>query len=304
MSKGNKEWYKLIFKQNQPIHIGKSNWGVINETEIFIPGWTMWGALTNTYLRNRGFKDLNSAKEKFETITNFFPSFDGETILAPNYKDGEFCLGDFSESEFRLFFIDTSLKTSVEPILRKAKDEHLYEFDYILPAPKKEFKKTLNDKGFKDNLFWIGLIAIEKKTAEEATKNFLKKGLKIFIGGDTRYGFGELELVKLKKINEETNGNEFKQWNIDKDGKFVKNGKDDNGDDKGLRNYFQFFKNDLKFKGELVLLPEFNFTQNVPLVEKAEFFITPGSLIIDDSFDGRSFTLKKGKFQQINQEDL
>ncbi len=42
-------WYKLVFKQNQPIHIGYIDWGVVNETQIFIPGWTMWGALTKAY---------------------------------------------------------------------------------------------------------------------------------------------------------------------------------------------------------------------------------------------------------------
>ncbi len=44
-----KKWYKLVFKQIQPIHIGMGSYGVINETRIFIPGWTMWGALTKAY---------------------------------------------------------------------------------------------------------------------------------------------------------------------------------------------------------------------------------------------------------------
>ena len=171
MSEENKKWYKLVFKQNQPIHIGKVNWGVINETEIFIPGWTMWGAQTNAYLRESGFEDKGEIEKKFEVITNFFPSFDGETILEPNYRDGEFRLGSFSESEFRLYFVDTTLKTSIEPILRKAKDEHLYEFDYILPVPKREFRKALGEKGFKDNLYWMGLIKIEEKISN----SFLKK---------------------------------------------------------------------------------------------------------------------------------
>ncbi|MGB9755786.1 MAG: hypothetical protein ACPLXO_02775, partial [Desulfurella sp.] len=67
------EWYKLVFKQNQPIHIGSTRWGVINETEVFIPGWTMWGALTNQFLIENEFKDIEKSKKIFERITNFYP---------------------------------------------------------------------------------------------------------------------------------------------------------------------------------------------------------------------------------------
>ena len=215
MSEENKKWYKLVFKQNQPIHIGKVNWGVINETEIFIPGWTMWGALTNAYLRESGFKNEEEVEKKFEVITNFFPSFDGETILEPNYRDGEFHLGDFSESEFRLYFVDTTLKTSIEPILRKAKDEHLYEFDYILPAPKKEFEEIVRKKGFKNVLYWVGLIALT-----EIEGNFLKSRLKIWVGGDRRYGFGELEVKEVVSIEKEKLENEIIQKRKDLDSGF------------------------------------------------------------------------------------
>jgi hypothetical protein len=31
------KWYKLIFKQNQPIHIGSTKWGIVNKTEILFP---------------------------------------------------------------------------------------------------------------------------------------------------------------------------------------------------------------------------------------------------------------------------
>ena len=294
MSEENKKWYKLVFKQNQPIHIGKVNWGVINETEIFIPGWTMWGALTNAYLRESGFKNEEEVEKKFEVITNFFPSFDGKTILEPNYrdedfhldKDGEFHLGDFSESEFRLYFVDTTLKTSIEPILRKAKDEHLYEFDYILPVPKREFRKALEEKGFRDNLYWIGLIRIEEKIK----KDFLEEGLKILVGGDTRYGLGELELLKL---DGEVSESELRDWNLTPQGIFSF----PNSDSKKvkLRNYLLFSNSDsVRFEGELTLLSEFDFRCRVPVVKDAGFYITPGSELMEEP-DGK-FELRKGKF--------
>ena len=142
-------WYKLILEQIQPIHIGKYNWGVVAETEIFITGSAIWGALVNSYSLSRGItkqSDLDIVRKKFEIIRNFFPSFDEKSILEPAYKDGEFGYkygdGDnefISEEEFRLYFVYADFKTSIEHITQTAKDKDLYEFEYILPRPKKSF---------------------------------------------------------------------------------------------------------------------------------------------------------------------
>lgn len=43
------QWYKLIFQQIQTMHIEIGSYGVVNETRFFIPGYTMWGALTKAY---------------------------------------------------------------------------------------------------------------------------------------------------------------------------------------------------------------------------------------------------------------
>jgi len=104
----NKKWYKLVFKQIQPIHIGVGSYGVVNETRIFIPGWTMWGALTKAYnLQNN--QSLSENQELFENISCFYPCFnkDGKDVLFPNFENGEFCLGKYSEDEFRAKLVDS-----------------------------------------------------------------------------------------------------------------------------------------------------------------------------------------------------
>jgi len=256
-------WYKLIFKQKQPIHIGKFEWGVVSETEIFIPGWTMWGALVNAYIKKNKINDINKIEEiqrYFETITNFFPSFDGENILEPKYKKGNFYLGDYSEEKFRYEYVRADFKTSIEPISRKAKDEHLYEFEYIIPK-----------------FYWIGLIKIEN----EEIKKFLKdENPEIFIGGDSKYGYGLLELENFKEAKID-----LKNWNLNDDGKL-------NVDNKTLRNFLEF-KKDLKFEGELKLLGEFNFNQSIPVLTNAKYFLNIGSKINDLDLN---YFLKKGKF--------
>ncbi len=292
-------WYKLILEQIQPIHIGKNNWGIVAETEIFITGSTIWGALVNSYAVSSGIKeqavssgikkqfDLDNVRKKLETITNFFPSFDKKNILEPAYKDGEFGYrygnNEFiSDKEFRLYFVSADFKTSIEHFTQTAKDKDLYEFEYILPQPKKEFLEHSEKKGFKDKLYWIGLIKLE----EENIKNFIENKPKIFVGGDTRYGYGLMKVVEFTGIGE----NELEKWNLDGDGKFKPS------DKTTLKNFLEF-DNSIEFKGEVKLIPDFNFSQNIPIVEEAKFYITVGSEINENNENtNQTYTLKKGKF--------
>ncbi len=283
------EWYKLVFKQNQPIHVGSAKWGVVNETDIFIPGSTMWGALTNLYLQDKK-SEINTNYENklkeigkyFETISNFFPSFDGKTPLQPAYQKGEF--GYFykykeefiSEDEFRFYFVDTLVQTAVEPISRKAKDESLHELDYILPKPKQKLEDL------KDNLYWIGIIHIDNNELE----NFLKSIKSIFVGADVRYGYGELELVKCEYLKEEDKS----FWWVDNTDKIeIKTNEP--------IPYFIEAEDNLKIEGEVLLIPEIDFRQNTPKLTDAKFFANVGSKVKNLS---QNLKLKKGKLIKEN----
>lgn len=162
------KWYKVTFKQIQPIHIGSLNYGVLSETRIFIPGWTMWGAMTNANYRKSGIYN----EKKFENITCFYPKIENE-VFYPRFEDGDFYLGRCSEKEFRLEFTTTYLSTSINPQTLNAKDKSLHEIDVILPK----------------ELYWEGYIK-----CDEADLNQLDE---IYIGGDSRYGLGLMKLVNM-----------------------------------------------------------------------------------------------------------
>jgi len=277
----NGKWYKLVFKQKQPIHIGWSKWGVIKETAIFIPGQTMWGALVNAYILDKEVNnktEIDNIKKHFETITNFFPTSDkkGESFLKPKYKDGEFYLENFSENKFRFYFVDTILQTAVEPILRKAKDESLHELDYILPRPKHKSVR------FNSTLHWVGLIKIK-----EEYKDFLKESLKIYIGGDVRYGFGELELVDCSEADD----NIKRKWQIENDKISIPENE----------NTLYFIEIDLldgkEVEGEIVPIPEFDFTKNTPEMTDCKFYLNVGSKVENNILDK---SLIKGKLKNDN----
>ena len=282
------KWYKIFFKQNQPIHIGTVEWGVINETEIFIPGWTMWGALTNQFLKTNGFNKIDESKKIFEKITNFYPAI-GQVEkdspeprpLFPQYKGGVLSLGDYSEEKFKFEFVDTIVSTAIEHVLRSAKDESLHEFEYILPKSKMDLDNKTKQ------LYWVGLIGFEDYN------NFLKDSPKIYIGGDIKYGFGELELFNSISINEVTK-EELNQWNITENGCLF-------FDDKTNINQFLKFSPNIKFEGELKLLAEFEFTQNIPRIKDAAYFINVGSKILNfNEIDLSKYHLIKGKFIKID----
>jgi hypothetical protein len=308
------KWYKLVFKQNQPIHIGSTKWGVVNKTEIFIPGWTMWGALTKAFNQYSKESKLSGNQELFETITCFYPSFDeeGGNILFPNYKNGLFYLEnhseEYSEDKFRYEFTDTFVSTAVIPGLRSAKEESLHEIEILLPQSKKE--KEIKEENKKESkkekkqLYWVGILGI-KDDLSDFIKNdlsdFLKKGLNIYIGGDIKYGFGELELVSNEEIDDKLK-DKLKEWNINEYGCLTLD------DNKNIKQFLEFSP-EIKFEGELKLLAEFDFTKNIPEIKNVSYFINIGSKINNGSKINSEtpndqpykckYKLVKGKFEKV-----
>jgi hypothetical protein len=240
-------WKRVVYKQIQPIHIGYGSYGIMNETRIFIPGITMWGALINTFGRENNWtsKDYENEKNKkmFENITCFYPMSDN-VVLYPGFKNGEFYLGDKSEKEFRYEYVDTYVSTAINPITLNAKDESLHEIDIILPR----------DKEDKKQLYWVGYVNTSENIPNE-----------IYVGGDSRYGLGLMELVEEKR--------EDYPYEVIKgiyQGKYPRN--------ESLLNFLEF-KNYIKFEGKFEILAEFDFSKNRPKVKKADYYIMPGSVV-------------------------
>ena len=261
----NKEWYKLIFKQIQPIHIGFGSYGVVNETRIFIPGWTMWGALTKAYNLENG-EDLSKNQDLFDNISCFYPCFDreGGNILFPNFKDNKFYIGNYSEDEFRAKFVDTFISTAINPATNTALKESLNEINVILPGVKSDYLE--ND--YERQLYWVGIAAL----TEEIKSNLPKE---IYIGGDARYGLGKMILVKSKNSFQEL----LSEWK-EKDGI--------------LRNYLAIEQgNNKTVKGKIELLVEItNSWEGAELsVDEKGFCFMPGTQLL---INVQNFTLKKG----------
>ena len=241
-------WYEVTFKQVQPIHIGDNKHGVINETKIFIPGQTMWGALTNAY-----FKQTYNYDEKFfENISCFYPKI-SNNVLKPRYENGKFYLGEYSETKFRQKFTTTFLSTAINPTTLHAKDESLHEIDVVLPneIPQEEQFEQIKE------IFWIGYIKTKKEQLEQIKE--------IYIGGDSRYGLGLMELIGEPKESRNYTQNPVKG--------IIK----EYSPNEPLTNFLEF--NNQNFEGELELFAEFDFSENLPKVIDAKYCISVGSII-------------------------
>lgn len=275
----NKIWYKLVFKPITPLHIGKFNYGVLSETRVFIPGWTMWGAIVNYYGQSKGGKDkdFEEGKEIFETITCFFPMQKNkkEDVLFPKYKNGRYHFGEYTEDLLRVGITDVNISTSIQPDFLSAKEESLHETEVILPKSKN-----------KNQLYWVGLLALNEDKIKDV-KSFLKEGIEVVVGGDNRYGFGKLvlysELVKAES-------RDLEEWNMDFKGIPVLN--------KSLRNYAIPLE-DYIIEGKIEhVITEFDFSEVTPKIKENKIAIVPGGKLKSKDNSGSKLKLKliKGIF--------
>ncbi len=254
----NKQWYRLEFKQVTPLHIGKYNYGVLSETRIFIPGWTMWGALVNHYGQFKGGreKDFEVGKKAFETVTCFFPMLKDkqEVVLFPEHKNGRYYFGEYTEDLFRIETTDVNISTSIQPDVLSAREESLHEIEVVLP-------KLRN----KNQLYWAGLLALNEDRAEDA-RTFLKEGVEIIVGGDSRYGLGKLI---LNSGLVEVGNRDLEDWNMGLKG--------NPNLSKSLRNYAMLSGNCI-VEGEIEhVITELDFSRSTPVVKESKIVIIPGS---------------------------
>lgn len=263
-------WYKIQLKQLSSIHIGKKNYGVLAETRLFIPGWTIWGALVNSYGRlNGGSIDaFNEGKELFENITCFYIIRNTKKVMFPEFYNGKLYLGNMPEEEFRSKFTYTFTSTAIEPDCIAARDASLHEIEIILPKAKKST----------ENIYWVGLVGIEN-SKEEIFNRFLNKIVELPVGGDTSYGFGKMEIDNKEYYL--ANEKDLMDWGLTSKGKLnISIGN-------SSRNYIQLSNTYKLKKGKLEFIVQYDFSDDIPFIEGTKYCFVPGSEIDIRSEDNK-----------------
>lgn len=279
-------WYELQFKPLAPLHIGQKNYGVLAETRLFIPGWTMWGALVNVYGRRQGGReeDYRKGKKLFERLTCFYPQKEKGKVMFPSFREGRMYLGDDTEERFRSKYTDTYMSTALWAESIAAKDGSLHEIELLLPEA----------QGGGDALSWVGLLGIVKEDEADII-NFLEKVKLIRVGGEATYGYGRMEQQGIKSVNEQ----ELSEWGLSPDGSIgitpsFKNGSVPKYNN--IKNYIELDPGLTLEKGKLEFIVQYDFSGAPPIICRKGYYLVPGSSFIQERGKKVRFTLKKGFF--------
>lgn len=200
--------YKITFKLLSPIHIGWKRTTNLNQTRFYVPGKTIWGALTarltNDYPNksNRDYKEIGSCLNDYFRFSYFYLADNIDSISFNDKNKKIESPWGIGLNNFAYKYISSYQSTALN--FKVAVDGMLHEFEYISP-------KTI----FGKQVYLIGYIfqnTINNNFFSQFDDDMLMNSLsRIQIGGERGYGWGKLELVKKK----ERNSNKFFGYDID-----------------------------------------------------------------------------------------
>ncbi|OKY78316.1 MAG: CRISPR associated protein, RAMP family Cas5 group [Candidatus Methanohalarchaeum thermophilum] len=220
----NWECYKLLYELKTPIHIGSGKkYGIIDRTRYYVPGKTMWGATVAEIGNQKELKEnkkWGSLKKslcsplKFTYFYIFDKNEENEPQI-PKYGENGLKFGlkgdNKSRSEFEKDYIGSFVSTGVEKETGSASEGDLYEIEVI-----EDRRNRCNER-----LCILGYVFINVDEFEELNgleeENFIDWVNELQIGGERKYGYGEIELDKKERIdleNETENKTIFNNWEI------------------------------------------------------------------------------------------
>jgi hypothetical protein len=192
--------YRWIWRLEAPLHVGLSPAGSLNRTRLYIPARAMWGALTATLARQTASgagpnyqgigKDLQE-KARFSYLypaeqangqwQPWLPRYEEGQGLCWQHQDGGNLLPD---RFFRQRLLSTHPGTAIDPASDTAAEGTLREVEYILPR-------------WRDTVTSVALVGyVFLRDGDDP--HGLKDVEELWIGGESRYGFGHLRRVRLE----------------------------------------------------------------------------------------------------------
>jgi hypothetical protein len=196
--------YELVYKAESPVHIGWHTLGFIKLTRYYITGKSIWGAFTCNFTRSssetgvKGYTKYGNLLKEKVLSTYFFPAVDSsDNPLLPKFTGTGLKYGDLSSSDFERLLIRSFMQTAILPERNTAEDESLHESEFI--------SNSVADGGGNKSVYFVGYVFVREDAEYEGEKveaEVLKKVLsEVFVGGDRKYGWGKLTLIKCTKVN-------------------------------------------------------------------------------------------------------
>ena len=190
---------ELIYKIKTPLHIGYgAKLGIIDRTQYYIPGKTMWGAATAKIGNNRNnvnWENLRKLTKDNLIFTNFYISNkSGSEVKRPEFAEDGLHYGNISEQQFEKKYITSFTSAGVEKDSGTAFEGDLHEIELIK-----------NKCGPSESVFIKGYLFINEEGFNEKNydiDNFINYIEKLQVGGERNYGYGKIKRTSIKENDE------------------------------------------------------------------------------------------------------
>jgi len=212
--------YRWVWQVKSPIHIGWAPSGALNRTKLYIPARTIWGAFTAEIARrraNNSFPNYDSVGAELQKNIRFtylypaekingnwsawLPSYklNGFTSELPVWNNEEESKKYLSHRKFKKILLASLPSTAINPKTFSADESTLREIEVI--------KQYWKENGLDDNqVSFVGYVFIR----DEGLKNEVFTINELFIGADTRYGFGGVVRKEDPLLQDKCFGKEVK----------------------------------------------------------------------------------------------
>lgn len=192
--------FRLTFELCSPLHIGYHKVGNVQRTRYYVPARNLWGAVTERLARS-GFIAPNAPEGNYREIGkwvqehcafNYFFLCDENQLFTPRFTEKGLQYGELTTEKFERRYLGAHVTTALDSATTSASQGSLHEVEFISSHP-------LNGKVF-SSLCLQGWVFLDETASQFiGTEDKWKKWLgTLQIGGERRYGFGQLKLVEMK----------------------------------------------------------------------------------------------------------
>jgi len=127
----------LTYRARAPLLLGDHKLGFIQRTRYYIPGWTLWGALTATLTR-ACFPQADGARYEAvgawveqNLLTSYAYLLVGDELAAPRFQDGGWYYGPLPAAQFEARFVTSLGQTAIAPGSLTAETNTLHETEAL-----------------------------------------------------------------------------------------------------------------------------------------------------------------------------
>lgn len=214
--------YRWTWQLEAPLHIGMPPAGSINRCRLYVPARTLWGALTAELTRsqNGNFPDYRTVGDNLQKKTRLGYLFPAEHVNGqweawlPMYRENKGLVWqrersneELEDRAFRIRLLSTHPGTAIEPESDTAADGSLRETEIVNAV----WRETTGAPG--SRVAFVGYLFVRNDDTADAADTIRIAGCNVpdilWVGGDTRYGFGKLQRLACKPAKD------FFGWTVD-----------------------------------------------------------------------------------------